>query len=121
LGVLLVLLLEILGQVTFNGVYFTIFIAKVRKILIFEWILLLEIFLNHKNWVWKEKSVESLTCSHCRIEKFSILKMWKIKNVFTLGPTTEATLGTKLIRTIYSSYKKFKLVVLQVKLFFAKH
>ncbi len=44
--------------VGFNGVYFTIFKANVGKILIFEWILLLEIQTNCKNWVWKEK------CAH---------------------------------------------------------
>jgi hypothetical protein len=35
-------------------VYFTIFRAKVWKILILEWILLLEIQTNCKNWVCKE-------------------------------------------------------------------
>jgi hypothetical protein len=50
--------------VRFNRVYFTIFRAKVWKILIFEWIPLLKIQTNCKNWVWKEKSVESSLCSH---------------------------------------------------------
>ncbi len=36
-------LLESLQQVRFTGVYFTTFKANVWKILIFEWILLLEI------------------------------------------------------------------------------
>jgi hypothetical protein len=63
--------------VRFNRVYFIIFKAKVWKILIFEWILLLKIQTNCKNWVWKEKSVESSMCSH--LGRF---------NVFTLGPTT---------------------------------
>jgi hypothetical protein len=40
--------------VRINGVFFTIFRAKVWKILIFEWILLLEIQTNCKNWVCKE-------------------------------------------------------------------
>ncbi len=40
----------------------------------------------------REKSVEPLMCSHCRIYKFENLKMWKIKNVFTLGPMAQATL-----------------------------
>jgi hypothetical protein len=31
---------------------------------IFEWILLLEIQKNYKNWVWKEKSVKPSMCSH---------------------------------------------------------
>jgi hypothetical protein len=44
--------------VGFYGVYFTIFSAKVWKILIFEWILLLKIQKNCKIWVWKEKSAE---------------------------------------------------------------
>jgi hypothetical protein len=38
--------------------YFTIFRAKVWKILILEWILRLKIQTNCKNWVCKEKSVE---------------------------------------------------------------
>jgi hypothetical protein len=41
---------------------------------------------------WKEKAGEPSMCSHCRIKKISILKMWKMKNVFTLGPTAHATL-----------------------------
>jgi hypothetical protein len=47
--------------------------AKVWKILICEWILLLEIQTNYKNWVWKEKI------------------NWAF-NEFTLGPTAQATL-----------------------------
>ncbi len=32
-------------------------------------------------------------CVHiANFKKFSILKMWKIKNVFTLGPMAQATL-----------------------------
>jgi hypothetical protein len=53
------MLLESLRQVRFNRVYFTIFRAKVWKIMIFEWFLLLGIQTNCKNWVWKENSVES--------------------------------------------------------------
>jgi hypothetical protein len=61
-------LLESSSWVRFNKVYFTIFRAKVWKILTFEWILLLEIQTNcEKNWVLKEKSVEPSMCSHCRI------------------------------------------------------
>jgi len=56
--------LESCQQVRFNGVYFTIFRTKVWKILLFEWILLLKIQTNCKNWVWKEKSVEPSMCSH---------------------------------------------------------
>ncbi len=37
-------------------------------------------------------SGEPSMCSHSWIWKFSILKMWKIKNVFTLGPTAQAIL-----------------------------
>ncbi len=66
-------LLESLWRVRFNRVYFTIFRAKVWKISIFEWILLLKIQTNCKNWVWKEN--------------FS----WAL-NVFTLGPTIQVTL-----------------------------
>jgi hypothetical protein len=50
-------LLETAWEVRFNRVYFTIFRAGLWKILIFEWILLLEIQTNCKNWVWKEKSI----------------------------------------------------------------
>jgi hypothetical protein len=85
-----------LNNSDFNIVYFTIFIAKVWKIFvwkifIFEWILFwkLKIF---KIWVWKEKSVQPSMCSHCWILKFEILKMWKVKIVLTLWPTTQATL-----------------------------
>jgi hypothetical protein len=60
-------LLESPRRVRFNGVYFTMFRAKVWKILIFEWILWVEIQINYKNWVWKEKSVEHTMCSHCWI------------------------------------------------------
>jgi hypothetical protein len=56
-----------LGQVRFNRVYYTIFRAKVWKMLIFEWILLQEIPTNCKKWIWKEKSVELSTCLHCQI------------------------------------------------------
>jgi hypothetical protein len=49
--------------------------------------LLLEIQTNCKELGLKEK-----ISSHCQIFKNSIVKMWKIKNVFTLGPTTQATL-----------------------------
>jgi hypothetical protein len=52
---------------------------------------LLKIQKNCKNRVWKEKSVERSMCSHCRIWKFSILKIWRIKNVFTLEPMGQAT------------------------------
>jgi hypothetical protein len=47
-----------------SWVYFTIFRAKVWKILIREWILLLKIQKNCKNWVWKEKSGKPSMCSH---------------------------------------------------------
>jgi hypothetical protein len=70
--------LESPQQVRFNKFYFTISRANVWKILIFEWILLLEIQTNCKNWVWKEESVHAL-------------------NVFTLGPTAQA------ITTIYGT------------------
>jgi predicted ABC-type exoprotein transport system permease subunit len=65
------MLLESPHQVRSNRCYFTIFRATVWKILIFEWILLLEVQTNSKNWVWKEKSVELSMCSHCEILKFS--------------------------------------------------
>jgi hypothetical protein len=64
-------LLESPHRVRSNRVYFTIFRAKVWKILILEWILLLEVQTNSKNWVWKEKSVELSLCSHCQILKNS--------------------------------------------------
>ncbi len=40
---------------------------------------------NCKILVWNEKYVEPWMYSHCQFFNFSILKMWKIKNVFTLG------------------------------------
>ncbi len=58
--------------VRFNRVYFTIFRAKAWKILIFEWILLLEIHTNCKIWVWKEKSVEpSILATLSNLEIFN--------------------------------------------------
>jgi hypothetical protein len=68
LEVFLVLLKSSWG-VRFNRVYFTIFRAKMWKILVFEWILLLKIQKNCKNCAWKEKLVESSMGSHCRILK----------------------------------------------------
>jgi hypothetical protein len=47
-----------------NKVYVTIFKVKEWKILIFEWILLLEIQTICKTWVWKEKLVEPSKCLH---------------------------------------------------------
>ncbi len=65
------MLLESPRQVRSNrGYYFTIFRAKMWNILIFEWILLLEVQTNSKNWVWKGKSVELSVCSYCQIFKF---------------------------------------------------
>jgi len=80
-----------LNNSDFNIVYFTIFIAKVWKIFIFEWILFwkLKIF---KNGVWKEKWVQPSMCSHCWILKFEILRMWKVKIVFTFWRTAQTTL-----------------------------
>jgi hypothetical protein len=63
LGVFLVLL-ENLWWVKFNKVYFTIFKAKVWKILVFEWIFVMEIQTNCKFWFRKEKFVEHFMCSH---------------------------------------------------------
>ncbi len=66
---------------------------------------LLEIQSNCKNWVWKEKAVELSMYSHGQIYKISILKMWKIKNVFTLGPTAQATLGLNLTNSMKNIVK----------------
>jgi hypothetical protein len=85
LGVFLVLF-ESPWRFRFNKVYFTIFRAKLQKILIFEWILLLEIQTNCKNWVWKDKSVGAL-------------------NVFTLEPTTQTTLNSVINIKILDSVK----------------
>jgi hypothetical protein len=46
-----------------------VFRAKVWKILIFEWILLLEIQKNWKNCVCEEKLVEPSMCSHLGQQK----------------------------------------------------
>ncbi len=88
-------LLESPWWVRLNRVYFTIFRAKVWKILIFEWNILVKKF---KNCVWKEKSVERSMCSHFRILKHSILKIWRRKNVFTLEPMGHATRVPMTIR-----------------------
>jgi len=66
-GVLLVLL-ESPRQVRFNRVYFIIFRTMVWKIMIFEWVLLVE----NSNKLQKigfgmKKSVEPSMCSHCWI------------------------------------------------------
>jgi hypothetical protein len=64
------MLLESPPHLRFNRVYFIIFRAKVWKILIFEWILLLEIQKNCKNWIWKENLL-SLQCVHiAKFKKF---------------------------------------------------
>jgi hypothetical protein len=95
LGVL-VILLESPQQVRCNKVHFTIFRTKVWKILIFEWILLLEIETNWNKLGWEGKICWALNVFTLpNFRKFQILRMWKIKNVFTLGPTcvhTHATL-----------------------------
>jgi hypothetical protein len=70
-------------QVRFNKVYSTIFKAKVWKILMFEWILLLEFQKNYKNWVWKEKISWALNMFTLPNLEFFILRMFKINNVFT--------------------------------------
>jgi hypothetical protein len=62
LGAILVLL-EALGKSDIIE-FVSKFRTKVWKILIFEWILLLEIETNCKSWVWKEKSVEPSMSSH---------------------------------------------------------
>ncbi len=56
----------------------------------FKWILFLEIQTNCKNWVWKEKISSALNVF--TLLNLDMLKMWKIKDVFTLGPTTQGTL-----------------------------
>ncbi len=77
LGVFLVLS-ESLWDFIFNRVYFTIFRAKVWKIFIFEWILLLKIQTNRKNLSlegrirWALKDV-----SHCGLKAKE--ELWKLK------------------------------------------
>jgi hypothetical protein len=56
-----------LGEPDLIEFYFTIFTPKVWKILVFEWILLLKIQTNCKNWVWKKKISWASMCSHCQI------------------------------------------------------
>jgi len=66
--------------------YFTIFRAKVWKILILEWILLLKIQTSCKNWVCKEKSVEPSMCSHLRAMAQATLEIENIReHIFMLG------------------------------------
>ncbi len=79
LGVFLVCL-KSLRQVRFYRIDFTIFRAKVWKILIFEWILLLEIQANCKNWVWKEKSVKLV-----HIAEFWNFQFWNCAHMFFYG------------------------------------
>jgi hypothetical protein len=59
-----VVFLESPRWVRFNRVHFTIFRAKVRKILIFGVDPLSKIQPNWWNWVWMEKSVGHSMCSH---------------------------------------------------------
>jgi len=67
-----------LGKSNFKKKYFTIFWAKLWKILNFEWILFLEIQTNYqKNWVWKEKSIEPSMCSHLAQTAQAILVIMK--------------------------------------------
>ncbi len=67
LGSFLVLL-ESSRQVRFNRVYFTIFRAKVWKMLIFEWSLLQEIPTNcKKNGFGKKNQLSSQYVLHCQI------------------------------------------------------
>ncbi len=73
LGVFL-MLLESFRRVRFNRVYFTTIRAKMWKIFIFGWILLMEIQTNLQKLGWKGKKIS-----------------WAL-NVFTLGPTAQATL-----------------------------
>jgi hypothetical protein len=56
-------------------VYFTIFRAKVRKILIFKWILLLEIQQIAEIGFGRKNQLSPQLCSHCQIFKFSNLKI----------------------------------------------
>ncbi len=53
-----------LNELDFVEFISQIFKAKLWKILIFGWILWLEIQTNCKIWVWKEKSVKPSMCSH---------------------------------------------------------
>ncbi len=62
--------------VKFSKVNFTIFRTKVWKILLFEWILLLKIQTNCKNWVWKEKSL-SPQCVHTWANGTCYTYQWK--------------------------------------------
>jgi hypothetical protein len=58
-----------------------------------EWILLLEIQNKLQNLGLEGKISCTLNFSHIvKLNKNSTLKMWKIKNVFTLGPMVHATL-----------------------------
>ncbi len=77
--------------VRFNKIEFTftIFRAKVWKTLILEWILLVEIQTIWKIWVWHG----TIWCVHiAEFRNFQFWKCEKLKNVFTLGPTAQATL-----------------------------
>jgi hypothetical protein len=93
-------LLESPQQVRFNKIYFTIFRAKVWKILIFECILLPEFQINYKKLGLEGKiswAFNVLTFRNFQFWKFEKLK----KNVFTLGPMEQGT----LVLTIMVSLK----------------
>jgi len=71
-------LLESLQQVRFTRVYFTIFKANVWKILIFKWILLLEILKKFQNLGLEGKI--SGTPQYVHIAKFRIFNSKNVKN-----------------------------------------
>jgi len=81
LGALLVLL-ESPWQIKSNRFYFTIFRARVWKILIFERILLIEIQTNCKNWVWKENLVEPSMCSYLGADGIGYTSLFMKQNNF---------------------------------------
>jgi hypothetical protein len=84
------MLLESPLQVSFNRVYFIIFEVEVWKMLIFEWILLLEIQKNCKNWVWNGKSAEP------SIKNLGIFNFKNVKNKEFVHTWVNSTSSTSL-------------------------
>ncbi len=107
--------LESPQQVRFNIIYFTIFRAKLWKILIFEWNLLLKIQTNCKNWVWEKISWALNVFTLPILEIFNFENVEKIKNVFTLGPMAQATLVVIKVVKTSCPFLNLKNKILQIK------
>jgi hypothetical protein len=77
--------------------------------LVFEWILLLEIQTNCKNWVWKEKSVEPSMCPQLPNLEIFNSKNVKNKECVHMGPMAQATLVLSKDQILPSNWKNHQL------------